>query len=302
MDIDDLQATVTAGSCSSRVIFNVPEGAQPRRRAGVRRRAERELRLRDLGQLQQLGAAVDADLDRSPAGTSASSRASRRATACRPCRRSRSRAPATYQWHVTCGRASATSPAPSSTPARASRRSATRASGFGTVNLNSFAPNTIGGPLTAEHVHVRPRAAVVHARQPARRRCCAGAGTSSLYGNNLTDERAFLALDQERGTRARVGYLTNQPRTFGLDGPRQLLKQRRLLRLTGAAGAVAVLTAGGSLPVHLAQLAAVHADLVTLFHEWREFQKPVFRDGVPDYTPAAMAEQQAPPPGIPVAA
>ena len=34
-------------------------------------------------------------------------------------------------------------------------------------------------------------------------------------GNNLTDERAFLALDQERGTRARIGYLTNQPRTFG---------------------------------------------------------------------------------------
>ena len=34
--------------------------------------------------------------------------------------------------------------------------------------------------------------------------------------NNITDERALLALDQERGTRARVGYLTNQPRTFGL--------------------------------------------------------------------------------------
>ena len=38
----------------------------------------------------------------------------------------------------------------------------------------------------------------------------------ALYGNNLTDERALLALDQERGTRARVGFLTNQPRTFGL--------------------------------------------------------------------------------------
>jgi iron complex outermembrane receptor protein len=38
----------------------------------------------------------------------------------------------------------------------------------------------------------------------------------ALFGNNLTDERAFLALDRERGTRARIGYLTNQPRTFGL--------------------------------------------------------------------------------------
>ena len=36
-----------------------------------------------------------------------------------------------------------------------------------------------------------------------------------FYVNNLTDERALLSLDQERGTRARIGYLTNQPRTFG---------------------------------------------------------------------------------------
>jgi iron complex outermembrane receptor protein len=38
----------------------------------------------------------------------------------------------------------------------------------------------------------------------------------SLYGNNLTDERALLALDRERGLRARIGYLVNQPRTFGI--------------------------------------------------------------------------------------
>ena len=38
----------------------------------------------------------------------------------------------------------------------------------------------------------------------------------ALFVNNLTDERAFLGLDRERGTRARVGYLTNQPRTIGV--------------------------------------------------------------------------------------
>ena len=38
----------------------------------------------------------------------------------------------------------------------------------------------------------------------------------SAYVNNLTDERALLAIDQERGTLARVGYLTTQPRTFGV--------------------------------------------------------------------------------------
>ena len=38
----------------------------------------------------------------------------------------------------------------------------------------------------------------------------------SFYVNNVTDERAQIALDQERGTLARVSYLTNQPRTFGI--------------------------------------------------------------------------------------
>ena len=36
------------------------------------------------------------------------------------------------------------------------------------------------------------------------------------FVNNLTDERAELALDRERGLRARYGFLTNQPRTIGV--------------------------------------------------------------------------------------
>ena len=38
----------------------------------------------------------------------------------------------------------------------------------------------------------------------------------ALYVNNLWDERAFLSIDRERGRSARVGYLTNQPRTYGV--------------------------------------------------------------------------------------
>jgi iron complex outermembrane receptor protein len=38
----------------------------------------------------------------------------------------------------------------------------------------------------------------------------------AAFVNNLWDERAFLSLDRERGTRARVGYLTNLPRTYGV--------------------------------------------------------------------------------------
>jgi iron complex outermembrane receptor protein len=48
-----------------------------------------------------------------------------------------------------------------------------------------------------------------------------GFGTDSweaaLFINNIWDERALLSIDRERGRRARVGYLTNPPRTFGVN-------------------------------------------------------------------------------------
>lgn len=37
----------------------------------------------------------------------------------------------------------------------------------------------------------------------------------ALFVNNLGDERAKLAIDRERGLRARYGFLTNPPRTYG---------------------------------------------------------------------------------------
>lgn len=39
---------------------------------------------------------------------------------------------------------------------------------------------------------------------------------AAAFVNNVWDERAFLSLDRERGTRARVGFLTNMPRTYGV--------------------------------------------------------------------------------------
>jgi iron complex outermembrane recepter protein len=38
----------------------------------------------------------------------------------------------------------------------------------------------------------------------------------AAYINNITNESAHLSLDRERGTRARVAYLTNQPQTVGV--------------------------------------------------------------------------------------
>ena len=41
---------------------------------------------------------------------------------------------------------------------------------------------------------------------------------AAAYVNNLTDKTAQLALDYERARSARLGYITNQPRTFGVYG------------------------------------------------------------------------------------
>ncbi|HEX2988900.1 MAG TPA: hypothetical protein VHS06_12125, partial [Chloroflexota bacterium] len=39
--------------------------------------------------------------------------------------------------------------------------------------------------------------------------------------------------------------------------------------------------------------AATYTDLVNLFNEFREFRPPKLREGIPDYTAAAMSEQHA---------
>ena len=55
-----------------------------------------------------------------------------------------------------------------------------------------------------------------------------------------------------------------------------------------ATAALMILFASG----HSQGQTAGYAELVTLFNDWRAFQKPKVVDGVPDYTAAAMAAQQ----------
>jgi iron complex outermembrane receptor protein len=40
---------------------------------------------------------------------------------------------------------------------------------------------------------------------------------AAVFVNNLWDEQAFMSIDRERGRSARVGYLTNPPRTIGVN-------------------------------------------------------------------------------------
>jgi iron complex outermembrane receptor protein len=85
---------------------------------------------------------------------------------------------------------------------------------LGTLNLPPFGSTTPGAPYNAAVFTYNPELPaydIVNARIGVKQ----DKWDISIYGNNLADTRAFLALDQERGTRARIGYLVNQPRTFG---------------------------------------------------------------------------------------
>jgi iron complex outermembrane receptor protein len=97
--------------------------------------------------------------------------------------------------------------------------------GIGTVDIANWPGNTnggqppnrnaIGGPLTQTTFTFNPLLpayTLLNLRVGLTR----ASWEAAVFLNNLTDERALLALDRERGLRARVGYLTNQPRTMGV--------------------------------------------------------------------------------------
>jgi iron complex outermembrane receptor protein len=211
MDIDDLQATVTAGSCSSRVIFNVPAA-------------------RSQGVEFEFEAAPNRNLDFAFSGTFTDSELRSTLTSTDPSgavsivsgiekgRRLPTvpqvqlAAAATYQWEVMPG-----SMAYITGIYRhiGSRFTQVGDEDLGTLNLLSFGANTIGAPLTATTFSYDPELPaydILNLRVGLRR----NAWDVSAYINNLTNERALLSFDQERGTRARIGYLINQPRTFGI--------------------------------------------------------------------------------------
>jgi iron complex outermembrane receptor protein len=212
MDIRDLQLSVTAGTCSSRLVFNVPKARSEGLELEVTASPDEHWDLSastgiNNAKLRSTLTSTDtAGVVRVVSGIKAGNRLP-------SVPKVQASAAITYGWQVGGGsRAFVTG----SYQFVGSHFTAIddQAAGFGTVNLNSFGPNTIGGPLTQSTFTFDPelpsynilnlRVGLIRANWEV-----------AAFANNLTDERAFLALDRERGTRARVGYLTNQPRTFG---------------------------------------------------------------------------------------
>ena len=209
MDISDLQLTVTAGSCSSRLILNAPKA----RSQGVE--VEFTAAAND-----HLDFSLSASLDDSKLRSTLTDGAGDTLPGIQAGNRLPSvpkvqwTAAATYRWPVGAGSRGFVSGSYNFVGSRYTLID-DQAVGAGTVNMNSFAGDTIGGPLTQATFKFNPLLpsySLVNLRTGLTR----ATWEVAVFVNNLTDERAFLALDRERGLRARVGYLTNQPRTFGV--------------------------------------------------------------------------------------
>ncbi len=205
MDIKDLQATVTAGSCSSRLIFNVPKA----RSAGVE--GEFSVAPNEHFDFAISGSYNDSKLQSTIEPTAATGIISGRRLPTVP--EFQMAIAATGQFNLTDNVLGYLTG--SFSYVGGDRYTQVGDLELGRLDMTSFGANTIGGPLTQQFLTYEtllPSYSIVNARFGVLK----GKWDVALYANNLTDERALLAFDRERGTRARIFYLTNQPRTFGL--------------------------------------------------------------------------------------
>ena len=218
MVVSNLQATVTAGSCSSRIIFNVPDA----RSAGL----ELELAAQPTTffDFAVSASAADARLQSTLTSTDGEGmvnvvsgiEAGKRLTTTPLFQMA---AAATWRWVMGnrwVGYVSGTFQHVGSRFTQVGDQS----DGFGTVDLTGLSPalhpgTVIGGPLTQDTFRFNPELPAYNVLN-TRIGVLDGRWDVAFFIDNVTDERVFLALDQERGTLARVGYLTNPPRSFGI--------------------------------------------------------------------------------------
>jgi iron complex outermembrane receptor protein len=218
MDIRDLQLTVTAGQCSSRLILN----ADKARTVG----AEVELTATPN---EHLDLSISAGLNNSELQSTFTDAGANVVAGIAKGNRLPSvpkiqlSAAVTYGWSVGVGSRAFVSGSVQHVGSRYTLIDdqgdgvgpACAGEKFGCVDLNTFGANTIGGPLNQGIFRFNPELpaySLVNLRVGLTRQ----SWQLSVFLNNALDEVAFLGLDRERGLRARVGYLTNQPRTLGV--------------------------------------------------------------------------------------
>jgi iron complex outermembrane receptor protein len=213
MDIKNLQATVTAGSCSSRLIFNVPKarstGIELEWNAALSDRFEVSIST-NYGKSELRSTLTSTDAAGHVQVVSGIESGKRLPTV----PEFQASVVANYQWAVRDTWLGYLTGIYQYVGSRFTQIG-DQAVGFGIVDLNSFGANTIGGPLTQSTFRFNPELPAYEITN-LRLGVISGRWDVAVFVNNLFDENALLALDQERGTRARVGFLVSQPRTFGV--------------------------------------------------------------------------------------
>jgi iron complex outermembrane receptor protein len=211
-DIEDLQANVDAGSCSSRIVVNVPKSHS----LGVE--AELFARPSESWDFGVSGTWVQARIDSTITGSGTTPIAGIRDGNRLPTAPEvQGAASVTYSWpwfSGTHGYANFTVQYVGSSYTQLADQEAP----FGTLDSDSATPApafiTYGDTTINSFTFPTelPSYDIGNLRVGVRGDQWEGA----LFVNNVWDERAFLSLDRERGSRARVGYLTNRPRTYGV--------------------------------------------------------------------------------------
>lgn len=203
-DISDLQVTLDAGSCSSRIVFNVPDAHS----MGV----EAELGLNPAPGLNFnfSGSWIEAEFDSTLPGGLASATGIREGNRLPSVPEFQFSASGSYEWPISASTdafiaASFTHVGSRYTqPADQENNPRTFVHGLPFGGAPASASTTVD-LLLDDYQLVNISAGLDFAE-----------GLSlTIYANNVFDENALLSFDRERGGRARLGYSIGQPRTIG---------------------------------------------------------------------------------------
>ena len=203
-DISDLQVTLDAGSCSSRIVFNVPDAHS----AGV----EAEIGLNPVPGLNfnLSGSYIEAEFDTTLPGALAGATGIREGNRLPSVPKFQFSASGSYEWPISDSAdafiAASVSHVGSrfTQPADQEDNPRTFVHGLPFGGAPATASTTVD-LLLDDYQLVNISAGLDFA-----------SGLSlTIYANNVFDENALLSFDRERGGRARLGYRIGNPRTFG---------------------------------------------------------------------------------------
>ena len=213
--VKDMQVIADAGTCSSRIILN-GDAETPGAEVELFAAAERALGFRLVGHLggRRRSPSHSSDHGQPDRRASAKATSCRRRPSCRPSASLRTTGRSARRSKATCA-------SPCNTWASSFTQLGDEEPNFGLITNSATPPPGSARLIDLGNVDVTnitfdpelPAYEIANLRWGVSAERWEGA----VFVNNLIDERAFLSVDRERGRSARVGYLTNLPRTYGVN-------------------------------------------------------------------------------------